>query len=73
MTGLGLAASESNRLLFLISSCIDWRLTVILTLRTWAVWNRDRRLSIILPIFFTLVEGSGFVIIGIYLNSIKCR
>jgi len=43
---------------------------MILTLRTWAVWNRNQRLSIILPILYVLVWGSCFVILVICINSI---
>jgi len=74
LTVLGLAASESK---FsppsLVSGCVNWQLPVILTLRTWAVWNRNRRLAIILLVLFTLIEGSSFVAISIYSNSVKCR
>jgi len=43
---------------------------MLLTLRTWAVWGRNNRLSIILPILYALFWGSGFVILGIFLNSV---
>jgi hypothetical protein len=43
---------------------------MLLTFRTWAVWKRNQRLSIILPILYVLVWGSGFVTLGIYLNSV---
>jgi len=43
---------------------------MILTLRTWAVWNRNQHLSITLPILYVLAWGSGFVLIGMFLNSI---
>jgi len=42
---------------------------LILTLRTWAVWDRNRRLTIILPILYGLFWGSTLVIVGIYVNS----
>jgi len=44
---------------------------MILTLRTWAVWNRDQRLTIILPILYVLFWGSGFIIRGISLSRTK--
>jgi len=44
---------------------------MILTLRTWAVWNRDRRLTIILPILYFLCWGSSFIVRTIYLTHIK--
>jgi len=42
---------------------------MILALRTWAVWNRNQRLSVILPILYVLVWGSGVVAICSFLNS----
>ena len=74
LTSVGLAASESKfGFPFLVWGCVKWQLPVILTLRTWAVWNRNRRLTVILPILFTLSIGLSFVIMCIYYNSIKCR
>jgi len=69
---IGLSLSES-KFDFSVpgSSRINRCLTVILTLRTWAVWNRDKRLTIILPILYFLFWGSGFIIRGIYLSDIK--
>jgi len=43
---------------------------MLLTLRTWAVWNRNKRLTIILSILFVLVWGAAFVILVIYLKSV---
>ena len=48
----------------------DWRLLVILTLRTWAVWNRNKQLSIILLIFYNISWGSNIVILVRFLNSV---
>ncbi|KAJ3572590.1 hypothetical protein NP233_g2982 [Leucocoprinus birnbaumii] len=42
---------------------------LILTLRTWAVWEKDRRLTYALPALFAAVWISGFTIIGFYLRS----
>jgi len=42
---------------------------MVLTLRTWAVWKRDKRLSIILPVVYLLFWGPAFVILGIFLKS----
>jgi len=42
---------------------------MLLGLRTWAVWNRNRRLSIILSILYILLWGSCLVVGVIYLNS----
>jgi hypothetical protein len=54
------------------SNGADWRLPVILTLRTWAVWNRNKLLSIILPILYNLSWGSALIILVRYIHSIKC-
>jgi len=43
---------------------------MILTLRTWAVWNRNRRLTVILPILYVLVWGSCLVIMSEFVNSL---
>jgi len=43
---------------------------MILTIRTWAVWNRNKYLSIILPTLYVLVWGSCVIIVCIFLNSI---
>jgi len=43
---------------------------MVLTLRTWAVWHRNKRLSIILPVLYILFWGPAFVILGIFLKSI---
>ena len=44
---------------------------VILTLRTWAVWSRDRRLSIGLPIFFVICYLPMAVIVVMFLRSLE--
>ena len=46
---------------------------MILTLRTWAVWNRNQRLSIILPVLYSLCWGSGFIITLLFGKSITCE
>jgi len=56
-----------------VSSSIYWCLTVILTLRTWAVWNRSGRLTIILPILYTLYCTSGFIVLVLWHNSITSK
>ena len=52
---------------------IDWYLIVILTLRTWAVWNRGQYLSIILPILYTLFWGSGLFFDVRFHSSTTCK
>jgi len=44
---------------------------VILTLRTWIVWEKDRRLTYGLPILFWAVWITGFIIVGIYLRNAR--
>jgi hypothetical protein len=39
--------------------------------RTWAVWNRDRRLSIGLPIFFVVCFLPATVMIYMFLESVE--
>jgi hypothetical protein len=51
----------------------DWYPTVILTLRAWAVWKRNERLAVILPILYTCVWSSGFVLLSIFLKSVTCK
>jgi hypothetical protein len=46
---------------------------VILTLRTWAVWNRDRRMAIGLLVFFALCWVPCIPVIIIYNKSIICE
>ena len=43
----------------------------ILTLRTWAVWNRDRRLAVLLPIFFIVCWGPIIGVITVFLKSVE--
>jgi len=44
---------------------------IMLTLRTWAVWNRDQRLSIGLPIFFLLCFVPAVKVIDISIKSLS--
>jgi hypothetical protein len=46
--------------------------TVILMIRTWAVWERDRRLAIALPIFFVLIWCAICISATRYLSSLEC-
>jgi hypothetical protein len=56
-----------------ISSRTDWWPTVLLTLRTLAMWNWNQRISIILPILYVLLWGSSFAILTLFLNSVICK
>ena len=70
----GLLVSESRfQPRFPILSRIYKCLTVILTLRTWAVWKRNQRLSIIFPTLFVLVWIPGFVVTFMFVNSVVCQ
>ncbi|KAF9474767.1 hypothetical protein BDN70DRAFT_296781 [Pholiota conissans] len=44
---------------------------LILTVRAWAVWNQDRRLTIFLPIAYALFWLPNFVFLTIFLRSLK--
>jgi hypothetical protein len=46
---------------------------VMLTLRTWAVWNRDWRLGIGLSIFFVLCWGPSIKILLMLTKSLACK
>ena len=71
---IGISASESKFILhFLFPFIFIGCLTVILMLRTWAVWNRNQRLTIILPIIYILFCTSGLIILVRYFNSITCK
>ncbi|KAJ7583213.1 hypothetical protein C8J56DRAFT_1028249 [Mycena floridula] len=43
---------------------------VILTLRVWAVWHRDKRLTIGLPIFYGVTWISSFVSLAVFLSTL---
>lgn len=45
----------------------------ILTVRAWAVWNQDRRLTIILPIAYALFWIPDFAFLAIFLRSLECK
>ena len=80
---------ESNSWLFYVGTCLaeskdesmswcrpcltDVACAVILTLRTWAVWNKDWRLSIALPIFFAACFGVNIPLIVIFVKSLRCK
>lgn len=45
---------------------------VILTARVWAVWERNKKLTIGLPVFFLLCWAPNFAMMGVFLQSMKC-
>jgi len=44
---------------------------VILTIRAWAVWGGDRRLTIGLPVFFAVCFIPIYAVLGVFLKSMK--
>ena len=46
---------------------------VIMTTRTWAVWNKNRFLTYALPIFYFVIWVGGFVVNAIFIQSLKCQ
>ncbi|KAF8148397.1 hypothetical protein B0H34DRAFT_262319 [Crassisporium funariophilum] len=44
---------------------------LLLTLRTWAVWNRSRRLAFVLPILYIGCWGCGFWFSYLFLSSLE--
>ncbi|KAK0217223.1 hypothetical protein IW262DRAFT_177467 [Armillaria fumosa] len=44
---------------------------VILTARVWAVWERNKKLTVGLPIFFLLCWAPNFAMMGVFLQSMK--
>ncbi|KAF7430166.1 hypothetical protein PC9H_005866 [Pleurotus ostreatus] len=44
---------------------------IILTIRTWAIWRRDRRLAAILLLFFAAVWGPKFAVMAIFTKSLQ--
>jgi hypothetical protein len=73
--GTGLLESNRVSVLILISVVLIGCLPtpVMLTLRTWAVWNRNRRLSIGLPIFFVLCWAPMIPSFVMTIQSFACR
>ncbi|KAF4585293.1 hypothetical protein EYR40_002130 [Pleurotus pulmonarius] len=44
---------------------------VILTIRTWAIWHRDRKLAVVLLLFFAAVWGPTFAVMTIFTRSLE--
>ncbi|EDR00927.1 uncharacterized protein LACBIDRAFT_312913 [Laccaria bicolor S238N-H82] len=44
---------------------------LILTLRAWAVWNRNGRLGAALSVFFFSMTAAGFLVMTIFLRGIE--
>ncbi|KAF9035730.1 hypothetical protein BDZ89DRAFT_1062012 [Hymenopellis radicata] len=61
-----------------LSQVIKWMATagimlaeVILTVRTWAVWNRHRFLTVCMPALFLASSVAAFTVMGIFLSSLQ--
>ena len=44
---------------------------VIMTIRTWVAWNKNRTLTYALPMFFIFVLGGSIAIVGIFLRTLR--
>ncbi|KAF9070506.1 hypothetical protein BDP27DRAFT_1220596, partial [Rhodocollybia butyracea] len=64
----GIALTEGNRRIVSHISDLLEATIVILTLRTWALWEKDIRLTIGLPIFFVVCQVPIFYIIHLFLS-----
>ena len=49
------------------------RLKVLLTIRTWACWEKAQWLTIGLPIFFLVIWAIVYVFLGLFLHSTECK
>lgn len=48
-------------------------LSVILTLRAWAVWKRDKFLGIALSIFPLAIAVASYVVVYLFQRSLECE
>ncbi|KAF8639307.1 hypothetical protein AX17_001588, partial [Amanita inopinata Kibby_2008] len=60
-------AYQINGWMFVIGMALS---EVILTIRTWIIWNKDKRLTYGLPVFFCLTWAAGFVVMSIFIRSL---
>jgi hypothetical protein len=44
---------------------------IILTIRTWAVWGRSRKVAIFLCIFFAAIWIPGFIVMGVWEGAVE--
>ena len=58
-------------------SCVDFFLAlynlVILTIRTWVVYNRDRKMGIFLLTLLAASFVAGFIIEGLLTKNLECK
>ena len=59
-------------------SCMDSFLAflnnlVILTIRTWAVYNRDRKMRIFLSTLFVVSFVANFTIAAFFIKTLECK
>ena len=47
--------------------------TVLLSLRTWAVWRRSRGIGIALCVTWFFAWMLAFVVVGIFLTTLRCK
>ena len=47
--------------------------SVILTLRAWAVWDRNGRLGAALSVFFCSTATASFLVMAIFLRGLECE
>ncbi|KIM36934.1 hypothetical protein M413DRAFT_31328 [Hebeloma cylindrosporum] len=74
LTKTGLTKTACQKIYLTSSASIAIGVTtseLILTLRTWAVWERNRRLSIILPTLYVFLWFPNYIIDGMFLSSLK--
>lgn len=69
---IGSGFSECGRLTCVMTDFSAYHyhaITVILTVRTWAVWEKNKRLTYGLFTIFILTTAAEFFLVGSYLNS----
>ena len=47
--------------------------SVILTLRVWAVWNRNGQLGAALSVFYFSMAAAGFLVMTMFLRGLECE
>ena len=72
---LGLGVGESKCPWNFVDACPPhtFFFKVIMTTRTWAVWDKNRFLTYALPIFYVVIWAGGFVLTGFFIEGLKCQ
>ena len=74
MFGLAVGESACVYKIWNISSLFIGLLSkVIMMIRTWAAWNKNRTLTYALPIFFIFISGGSIAIVGIFLRTLQSQ